>query len=164
MKRLLLPLLLLAGILALADTASAQLRRNRGTPAPAFVPAPFTEAAPPAAAATAPAITEGHRLLYDAARGRAAGQLARKKNISRAEAREMIDDAAPDEVLHVLAAKAGLKFKGLPQAGGLSGFLDWLIAHADQIMALVKIIMALFGVDAETGEVVSLDTAWVLVA
>lgn len=153
----------MAGLFGFSATdASAQLlKRNRTKAAPAVVvpAAPATEAQS-AAPLEAGGISEAHALLYETARARAVGQLARKKNISRAAAREMIDDAAPDELLHKLAKKNGINVKSLPTAGGLSGFLDWLIAHSDQIMALVKIIMALFGVDAEVALPIALAAAW----
>lgn len=153
MKRFLLGLAFTVGFVSLAD---AQFIRRRVTIAPA---APAVLAAP-AAPADAGAITDGHRLLYEQARIRAVGQLARKKNISRSDAKEMIDDAAPDEVLHKLASKAGLKFKGLPTAGGVAAFIQWLIDHQDQILALVKIIMALFGVDADSAFEVAVAIVW----
>lgn len=142
----------LALIIGLTATADAQIRRR----------VTLVPVAPPAAAPApaAPTLTDGHRLLYENARARAVGQLARKKGISRAEAKELIDDAAPDETLHNLAAKAGLKFKGLPAAGGFQGFIQWLLDHQDQILALVKIIMALFGVSADAAFEVAVAIVW----
>ena len=89
-------------------------------------------------------IPNGHRLLYKIARARAAGELADKEKISRRAAREKIDDAVSDAQLHELATTAGLTIKAQASGGKVSDFLDWLAAHSDQIMALVKLIMSLF--------------------
>lgn len=155
MRRFMLPLLALA---MFALSADAQLLRRR----PATVQQPTPKAVAPKAdeGKVGGILTEGHRTIYDTARARAVGPLARKKNISRAEARELINDAADDETLHKMAAKAGLKFKAMPTGGRLTDFIQWLVDHQEQILALIKIIMALFGVDAETATEIAISVAW----
>ena len=127
--------LMISCVLCASDADAQFLKRNRAT---VVQPAEKEKAE----------LTEGYRTIYDTARARAVGQLARKKNISRAEAREMINDIADNETLHLLATKAGIKVTAMPK--GISGFIQWLIDHQEQILALVKLILALFGVDAET--------------
>lgn len=94
-------------------------------------------------------IPAGHRLLYKMARIRAAGELADKEKISRRAAREKIDDAVTDAQLHELATAAGIAIKPQVSGGKVQDFLDWLIAHQDVILALVKILLALFQVDVD---------------
>lgn len=99
------------------------------------------------------AIPAGHRLLYKLARVRAAGELADKEKISRRAAREKIDEALTDAQLHELVTAAGLSVKPQISSGKASDFIDWLLAHQDIILAIVKILLSLF----QTGHVDMLD-------
>lgn len=131
----------LLGVAALSATA-----------APATAPPAKTSdspVSPPPVAAPADGITVGHRLIYKLARAKAASALAKKENISREAAREKIDDAVDDAALHAAVAAAGVEIKPQVSAGKLSDFLSWLAAHQDAIMAIVKIILALFNVNAD---------------
>lgn len=157
MIRFLLGLMLCVGF---ATTSEAQLlKRNRPTATPTVIaPVPKVMPAKVDDGKVGGALTEGHKTLYDIARKRAVGPLARKKNISRDEARKLIDEEIDDATLHSLAAKAGLKFKAMPTGAG--GFIQWLIDHQEQILALIKIIMAFFGVDADTATEIAIAIAW----
>ena len=118
------------------------------TAAPATAPPAKTSDSPvsPApAAAPADGVPAGHKLIYKLARAKAASALAKKEGISRAAAREKIDDAIDDATLHAAVAAGGVEIKPQVSTGKLSDFVNWLIAHQDAIMAIVKIIMALFG-------------------
>lgn len=151
-------LLLLIACFALASTdTNAQILRRK-PPVVVVVPSQMPPKPKADEGKVGGVMTEGHRTLYDTARKRAVGPLARKKNISRDEARALIDDIADNETLHMMAAKAGLKFK--PQAGGFMGFIQWLIDHQDQILKLVQLILALFGVDVDTAVNIALSIAW----
>lgn len=127
--------IVLAGVLSLVMLA------GRHTPCDAPVPTSDTPVPPAAKADDAPGAH--HKLLYAVARARAAGQLAKKEGISRAAAREKIDEI-DDATLHAAVQASGTAIKAMPVGGKLTDFLDWLAAHQDAIMAIVKIILALF--------------------
>ena len=143
----------LLGVASLFATAAPEKPLRGAIGAFAFVsgeaapPAKTSDSpvSPPPVAAPADGITVGHRLIYKLARAKAASALAKKENISREAAREKIDDAVDDAALHAAVQAAGVEIKPQVSAGKLSDFLGWLAAHQDAIMAIVKIILALFG-------------------
>jgi len=113
-------------------------------PHDAVAVAPPAKSDAPVAAKADDGIPAGHKVLYAAARTKAIGQLAKKEGISRAAAREKIDDIS-DEALHAAVVASGaIPVKALPTGGKLTDFLDWLIQHQDQILAIVKILLAFF--------------------
>ena len=99
-------------------------------------------------------IPRGHKLLYRLARNRAVDDVMAAKKVSRAKAKELIDRYADDDSLHALAMEAGLKIAAAPKEGGrLESLLDWLLAHQDQILALIKLILTLLAfIDHDLGE------------
>lgn len=129
-------------LLTLASVGVGSLASDKPARPVAAPPAVSKSDAP--AAAKADDIPAGHRILYKLARIRAAGELADKERISRRAAREKIDDAITDAELHQLATAAGITIKPQVVGGKVQDFLDWLLAHSDQILALVKILLALF--------------------
>lgn len=116
------------------------------TPAAADKPAAKSSDTPvvPKAAADPDAIPAGHKFLYAVARTKAITEYARTKGVSRAAAREKVD-SLDDATLHaaVQASGAFTTIKAQPSGGRLSDFLDWLLAHQEQIAALVKLILSL---------------------
>lgn len=86
----------------------------------------------------------GYKLIFGLARAKAAGELAKKENISRAAARQKIDDAIDDATLLDLVKEAKVVVKAQPAGGKLTDFLEWLADHKEVIMAIVAIIMSLF--------------------
>jgi len=147
---------------AFTPDADAQLlRRNRPISPEVVVQPKATPPAPKTAAIPVTGIlTNDHRSLYDIARARAVGPLARKLNISRTEARKMIDEEADDATLHLMATQGKLKFTPQKAGGAFTDFLDWLITNQDAIMKLIQMIMALFGVDADVATPIALSIAW----
>lgn len=115
---------------------TALLKLETATP-----PAKSSSDAPVAKADDIPA---GHKLLIRFARVKAAGELAKKENISRAAARDRIDEITDADVHAVLKASP-VVVKAMPVGGKLTDFLEWVAEHKDVIMAIVAIIMAFFG-------------------
>lgn len=101
----------------------------------------------PAAPTTAESAPKQHKLLFAIARTKAVGEIAKARKISRADARELVDQI-DDATLAQAAAAAKLTFKDLPEAGGLEGLLQWLVDHQDLVLALVKLIVAILSVIA----------------
>lgn len=99
----------------------------------------------PAAIEVKDGVPAGHKLLYAIARDKAATALAKKENISRAAAREKIAEIE-DATLHAAVQASGITIAAQVSGGKLSDFIAWLSSHSEQIMAIVKIILALFGV------------------
>lgn len=103
----------------------------------------------PAAAKADDGVPAGHRVLYAIARTKAITQLAKKENISRAAAKERIDEISDDALHAAVMASGAITIKAQPVGGKLTDFLDWLVTHQDAILAIVKIILALFTVSAD---------------
>jgi len=132
--------------------AHAQLRRQRPALPPKVIPlaetGPGTLGTSPLVlplkpvAAKPDEIPANHKLLYEAARDRAAKQVARDKGISRKEARELIDQVS-DASLHAAVTAANIQVKPLPVGGPIQNLLDWFAAHQEQIAAIVKLILTL---------------------
>lgn len=105
---------------------------------------PKSSDSPVAQPAEAKDIPRGYRVLYAIARVRAAGELAKRDNISRAAAKEKIDSVS-DKQLHELVEAAGLKVsKAYPGEGRLKEIIDWLIEHQELILAIVTLLLSLF--------------------
>jgi hypothetical protein len=112
------------------------------------LPSPVAKVAPPSSDAPVVAakddIPAGHKLLIRFARVKAAEQLAKKENISRAAARDRIDEITDTDIHAVLKASPAI-IKAMPVGGKLTDFLEWVADHKEVIMAIVAIIMAFFG-------------------
>lgn len=103
---------------------------------------PATSDSPVAAVADPDVIPAHHKLLYRIARDHAVAKYARDNKVSRAAAREKVDQV-DDTTLHAAVQAAGLPVKAIPAGGKLSDFLDWIATHGDTILAIVKILMSL---------------------
>lgn len=104
---------------------------------------PKNSDAPPAAKVEGP--PAGYKVIFALARAKAAGDLAKKENISRRAAREKIDEAVDDDTLYSVVKEAKLVVKAQPVTGRLSDFLEWLAENKEVIAAIVAIILAMFG-------------------
>jgi hypothetical protein len=73
-----------------------------------------------------------------------------KRTYTRAEAKKAVAGIDDDTILGLAAEKVPAAFQA-GEGGRLAALVDWLLAHQDQIMALVKLVMSLlllFGDDA----------------
>lgn len=105
---------------------------------------PKSSDTPATPAAAKDDIPRGYKVLYAIARTRAAGELAKKENISRAAAREKIDSIS-DAELHAQVKAAGIAVaKEYPGEGKLKAIIDWLIEHQDAIRAIVTLLLSIF--------------------
>lgn len=60
------------------------------------------------------------------------------RKVTRAQARAMADKVTDEQILK------GMKVYGAPSEGRLEDLFDWLLAHREEIMELIKWIVSLF--------------------